>query len=139
MTLVMLFTLTACMPADDKSSGPSPDNGNFVEPTKPPFEVVAKYVAESEDMPFEVEFSYADGLFYYYGTVTTPTPCHDVVVDTTVQESMPEVVTMNISTKDSGEICTQVLAQKKFSGSIQVSSQAVINVLLEGEPVSKVN
>ncbi|MEX0616849.1 MAG: hypothetical protein WD231_03515 [Candidatus Woykebacteria bacterium] len=78
-----------------------------------------------------------DGKLTYTGTVKVPTPCHSVKHDALVAESYPEQVQIKLTTlnPDPTQVCAQVVANKKFSGEVQVSSKATISIYLDGNKI----
>lgn len=87
---------------------------------------------KTDDSPVDISYEYIDGRYIYNAIVKKPTPCHKLEVETVVRESYPEQVDLNFTTKDSGEVCIQVIDEEEVSGSIEVSKDATINVYLNG-------
>ena len=81
--------------------------------------------------------SYEDNLLKYKGTIEVPSPCHDLKQEIKIMESYPEQVRIDLSidVPAPGDVCTQQIAQKDFSGEIKVSESATVSVYLEGEKV----
>ena len=81
--------------------------------------------------------SFKDNLLKYKGTVQTPSPCHELKQETKVMESYPEQVRIDLSTIDPspGNICTQQITSKEFSGETAVSENASVSVFLDGKKV----
>lgn len=85
---------------------------------------------------FRVNIFPQDGKFIYQGTITTPSPCHIVVVSPIIAESYPEQVTLSVEVRDPEEICIQLISEQDFQGEIPVSRDARFVVSLNGERVS---
>ncbi|KXK26483.1 MAG: hypothetical protein TR69_WS6001000487 [candidate division WS6 bacterium OLB20] len=135
-SVLALIALAACTPVMvDNEPSPTPVPSEYAEPTRPPYDVKTTFT--DEERGISVEFSYGNGRYYYYGTVTTPTPCHKVLVDTRIAESFPEQVTMDVTVEATDAVCAQVIAEQVFSGEIQVSEQASLTLLFEGTEVSR--
>lgn len=137
--VVVILAVSACTPASQGTitPDPEPDETGFVDPTRPPYDVAKTYAIPEQG--FTLELSYNEGSYFYYGSVQTPTPCHKITVDTFIAESYPEQVTLNVVVTDSGDVCSQVIDNKVFSGEIVVSEQASFNIQLAGEPASLTN
>lgn len=71
-------------------------------------------------------FDTARGVHTYRGTFVTPTPCFSLGADALVAESFPEQITLALTTKDSSEICAQVLDEKPFSVEVKASAGAIL-------------
>ena len=95
----------------------------------------SKTEVDSDKLSLKTSFN--NGVLNYSGSVSLPTPCHDLEVQTTVAESFPEQVQIRIKIQDPkvGMICAQVLTEKEFSGEFQVSENASVSVYLNGEIV----
>lgn len=79
---------------------------------------------------------YTNGTHTIEGTITLPTPCHELRSDVVIAESMPEQVTINFTTSNDTEICTQTIANKFFSVSFPASLEAIIAATLDGKPLA---
>ncbi|HEX6039700.1 hypothetical protein [Longimicrobium sp.] len=55
------------------------------------------------------------GSINFAGSITTPTPCYEVSASHTARSS---VVTVNVRTADAGGICTQVITNYNYQGSV---------------------
>ena len=73
-----------------------------------------------------------NGDLNYSGTVTVPTPCHEIIhkVVESGESVRIEVTTQNPSP---GTVCIQVISEKSFEGQAKVSSKAKIGLYLNGE------
>ncbi|HEY4493543.1 MAG TPA: hypothetical protein VJB98_02900 [Candidatus Paceibacterota bacterium] len=85
-----------------------------------------------------VDHYYEDGKHTIEGTITLPTPCHTITGEAIVAESMPEQITIKLTTKAGEGICTQVLADKFFRVTFNASKEAVIKATLDGKPITLV-
>lgn len=83
----------------------------------------------------EVKRFYENGTHTLVGEVTLPTPCHDLSVDTLIRESMPEQVSINLTTETTAEMCAQVLTNRRFQVEVAVDRMASFNANLNGVPV----
>lgn len=95
----------------------------------------SKTVVDSEKVSLKTSFK--NGVLNYSGSVSLPTPCHELDVQITVAESFPEQVQIRIKIQDpkEGMICAQVITEKEFSGKLEVSENASISVYLNSELV----
>ena len=83
----------------------------------------------------KVTTSFEDNVYTYKGVLTVPTPCHNINSDVIVRESFPEQVSIEFTTIETGEVCAQVLVDKKFEVSFQASEQANIQGFYNGLPI----
>lgn len=96
---------------------------------------------EKADVPMKITTTipvlhqFKNGTHTYVGTLDVPTPCHAVFGEALVKESYPEQVDIRIETKESGNICAQVIATKKFKVSFVASTGAVVRAYVNGTPV----
>lgn len=82
-----------------------------------------------------VTHDFKNGLHTYVGTIDAPTPCHTISGEAIVKESYPEQVDIRIETRESGEICAQVVTTKRFKVSFSASQSAVVRAFVNGTPV----
>ena len=99
-----------------------------------------KTIVSSEEI--SVKTKYENGKLKYSGTVQVPTACYKLTDKTTVLGSDPEQVQIRISSgqtksnaPDAIGVCAQVITDLEFAGEVEVSSQAVVSVYLNGEKV----
>ena len=121
LPVLFILLVTGCNYVAKPDSGDKPAT---VDPTAPAGEIAASYSGADISVAFYNETNH----FTYFGTLQAPTPCHEVKVDSIVAESYPEQVSLNIKTEDSGQVCTQVITPKKFSGTINVSKDAKFTI-----------
>lgn len=131
ISVATIISGCSLLPANNNIE-PTP-TGNYVEPTKPAGEVKHKF--SSSDA--KIDLYYVNAKYIYFGTVTLPNPCYKVTVSSTIAESFPEQVTLNIVTQASDEICIQVIDERKIAGEIEVSEGAKFTILLNGESVDE--
>lgn len=72
------------------------------------------------------------------GVIGLPTPCHTLLTDALVAESMPEQVTIAFTSEAGEGICTQVIDEKFFSVSFEASRLATMKATFNGIPVELV-
>jgi hypothetical protein len=108
-----------------------------VAPIPIPYPVVGKSYQTVKTDAFKLMRIYENGVHKFRGTVTTPTPCHTVVVEYLIAESYPEQITLRISTKNTKEVCIQVIAEKEFAVEIGgVSKEArLVGVFVDGKKI----
>lgn len=84
--------------------------------------------------------TYANGKHTLEGTVDLPTPCHELITETIVMESMPErvVVKFTVKAPEADTFCIQMISQGKFKSDFWASENPVISATLNGQPVSLV-
>lgn len=78
---------------------------------------------------------YKNGKHIIAGEVDLPTPCHLLTTTAQIAESSPEQVTINFTTKESGEVCTQVITPNRFKIEFAASAGAIIKARWNGQPV----
>lgn len=82
-----------------------------------------------------VDHFYADGVHTLEGTLTTPTPCHEIKSDVITETGDPVRVIVNLRTESVGEICTQVVTDKLWSVRFEAPENARIEGTLNGVPI----
>jgi len=82
-----------------------------------------------------VVHQWRSGVHTYVGVIQAPSPCHSVAGGALVKESYPEQVDIRIETRESGEMCAQVITEKKFRVSFSASEEAVARAYLNGTGV----
>ena len=78
---------------------------------------------------------FKNGMHIIAGEVDLPTPCHLLTTTAQIAESYPEQVTINFTTKESGEVCAQVITPNRFKIEFTASENAVIKARWNGQPV----
>ncbi len=123
----VVLLLAACsMPSPVKNSD---STSNLVTPTRPVGAAKASFAVEG----LKLELFFLDNHYVYYGNAQLPNPCYDLTVNSVIAESYPEQVTLNLVTRNNpGKVCAQVVSSKIFSGSIEVSENAVFTVNYNG-------
>jgi len=80
--------------------------------------------------------TYSNGTHIFRGSVVLPTPCYEVKADVAVAKSLPEQLTLNLTTKATGDICAQVLAEKEFIVEVSASESAKLTgVYFDGKKI----
>lgn len=77
--------------------------------------------------------SYQNGVYTLSGTLSLPTPCHELKTDTRIAESYPEQVTIEFTVVDTGAICVQVIDERPWSVQARVSSEATFRAVVNGQ------
>lgn len=75
------------------------------------------------------------GVTTLSGTLTLPTPCHQLVTEVQIAESYPEQVVLTFVAENHEQYCAQVLTDVPFSVSFTVSPDARFAATLQGEPI----
>lgn len=102
------------------NSSSTPDS---VRDTFAPEQVVATY-------------TYSGGIHRYEGTVTLPTPCTTLDLETLIQESYPEHAVLTFTTTPGNqEACIQVLDEREFVFQFVASEKATVSTVFNGTPV----
>lgn len=78
--------------------------------------------------------TYKDGVYHVEGSLTLPTPCHQLLIDPRILESYPEQVAVDFTIRDSGNICVQVLHEQAWEFDVRVSEQASFSARINGQP-----
>mgnify|MGYP003394096470 FL=1 len=95
-------------------------------------------VLPAEIQTITVEHAFKDGTHIVAGNVTVPTPCDSLDVKTRIMESFPEQVILDFETTNSGEICAQVLSDRRFKLDFKASEKATIRATMNGNPANLV-
>lgn len=85
-----------------------------------------------------VTHEFANGTHHYIGSVTLPTPCHELRAEATVAESFPEQIRIMLTTVPPAPetVCAQVLTRTSFDLGASASEGArLAGVTLDGEPL----
>ncbi len=85
---------------------------------------------------YEVEHDFDDGIHTISGTVTLPTPCHELNENIRIAESFPEQVFVDLTTVNTGGICIQVIDERAFSIDVEVSEEATFALTFDGVDIS---
>ncbi|OGG68381.1 hypothetical protein A3H77_01390 [Candidatus Kaiserbacteria bacterium RIFCSPLOWO2_02_FULL_56_11] len=80
---------------------------------------------------------YAKGVHTIEGFVTAPTPCTEVSADARVASGTPETISVDILMPPDTGICLQVITELPFKVSVKASTDAVIEVFVNGARVSE--
>jgi len=84
----------------------------------------------------DVAYSYINGQHNFSGTISKPTPCHELETDVVVMESYPEQIRLDFKLYSDPEVmCAQVIADEDFSVSVPASENAVITATYNGVPL----
>ncbi len=76
-----------------------------------------------------------NGIVTYSGTVQLPTPCTKLNVDATASRTDPSVVSIQLTTQPTSEVCAQVVTPKQFSGELAAPKGAQIHVFYNGSQI----
>ncbi len=79
--------------------------------------------------------TYTNGTFHIAGTVSLPTPCHNLDVSSRVMESYPEQVVIDMIVTDAGNPCVQVIDERAWSVDVKASENAVFSVRINAQPI----
>ncbi|OGL77290.1 hypothetical protein A3J43_00525 [Candidatus Uhrbacteria bacterium RIFCSPHIGHO2_12_FULL_54_23] len=84
-----------------------------------------------------VQHRFLNGTHIYSGTLTTPTPCHQVSADARVMESYPEqiVLALTLQEPEPDAVCVQMIAELPFTVQVRASEEASVRGELDGAPV----
>lgn len=80
----------------------------------------------------DVKHQYKDGEHNFVGKIEVPTPCY-VAVANIIDGQTPE---LRIETKDSGEVCAQVVTDAVFVAKFKGDENKKFIATLNGEPVN---
>lgn len=69
------------------------------------------------------------------GSVVLPTPCHELVLESVVAQSMPEQVTLLFSTQNRSDFCTQMITEKYFEIKFEADKNAKIKAVFDNAPI----
>jgi hypothetical protein len=90
----------------------------------------------AEEIRVNAVHFFKDGVHTVVGDVMVPTPCDLLESSTMVGESMPEQVTIQLTTKNNDGTCAQVLTLQRFRADFTASKEVSIRATLNGKPVS---
>lgn len=91
--------------------------------------------APSDDIRIvRADHYFNNGTHVYKGTLTVPTPCHEILSQVTVMESYPEQVSIDLKERGASNFCAQVITQTPFEVSFKASKDARVSVKLNGVP-----
>lgn len=79
---------------------------------------------------------FKDGKHTVVGDLMVPTPCDLIEADASVAESMPEQVTIALTTINNDDTCAQVMTLQRFRVDFSASEQASIRATLDGKEVT---
>ncbi|MEY2703478.1 MAG: hypothetical protein RLY43_2117 [Bacteroidota bacterium] len=80
----------------------------------------------------DVKHQYKDGKHIFAGTIEVPTPCYKAELSVT----QGDVAELNFTTKDSGEVCAQVISNANFYAEFEGKQDQLFKGRLNGEPVN---
>lgn len=77
------------------------------------------------------------GVHIIAGETEVPTPCHALSHDVTIAESMPEQVSLNLSSsvEDPDQMCAQEISSQRFKATFEASEDARISATYNGQDV----
>lgn len=82
----------------------------------------------------DVKHQYKDGEHIFAGKIEVPTPCYFASAEILRREK--GVAELKIETKDSGEICAQVISEANFFVKFKGEKDQQFMATLNGEPVN---
>ena len=85
---------------------------------------------------YNVSHIFEDGVHTISGTLTLPTPCHEVRQDVAVAESFPEQVFITIDIAATDGICIQVIDERDFSIDVEVDEAATFSLEINSVAVA---
>ena len=84
------------------------------------------------DRTIDIKHQYKDGKHIFAGVLEVPTPCHQVILSV-----LPgEITELNFETRDSGEVCAQVISDTNFYAEFVGPEDQLFIANLNGEPVN---
>ena len=113
-------------PATDLPAQDVPVSGGGSVDTKPD---------QAGAMKLLVKHEFKEGIHYLSGSLSVPTPCHELKNRIAIAESFPEQVFVEFYTETSAEACIQVIAEKEFSLQVKVSESARFSGRYNDAPV----
>ena len=100
--------------------------------------VVVKEPVTGQIKAITANHYFANGVHTLEGTMTLPTPCHEIDTDVAIAKSLPEQVIVNFRQVPGEGICVQTIADKFFRVTFNASEDAKITATLGGEPIGLV-
>lgn len=94
---------------------------------------------EQTEVIYNLSHEFDEGTHTISGTVSLPTPCHELRENIRIAESFPEQVSIDLSIVDTGGICIQVIAEHDFSIDVEVDENASFALTIDGTSVSVPN
>lgn len=82
---------------------------------------------------------FENGVLKYSGTVELPNPCYEIIDQTQVTRTDPQVVNISLKTQIKPSLaksaCAQMIVEQPFSGAVMADANATINVYLNDQLV----
>jgi hypothetical protein len=92
-------------------------------------------VEDASQMRVNAVHFFKDGTHTVVGDLMVPTPCDLIQAEAIVAESMPEQVTIQLTTINNDDTCAQVMTLQRFRVEFEASMQATIRATLDGKGV----
>jgi hypothetical protein len=89
----------------------------------------------SEEVRVNATHFFENGTHTIVGNLMVPTPCDLIEAAASVAESMPEQVTISLTTINNDETCAQAMTPQRFRVEFTASQQATIRATLDGKEV----
>ncbi len=77
-----------------------------------------------------------NGVQTISGVLTLPDPCYSIEHTVDVKLPIPELVTIDITTPRSDQLCATVITDKEFTVTFNASDEAIITATLNGKDVT---
>ncbi len=105
------------------------------ELNKPEVIVPEPIVEDASQIRVNAVHFFTDGKHTVVGDLMVPTPCDLIQADALVAESMPEQVTIQLTTINNDDTCAQVMTLQRFRVEFSASEGASIRATLDGTQV----
>ncbi len=89
----------------------------------------------TEEVRINAVHFFKDGMHTVIGDLMVPTPCDLIQASASVAESMPEQVTIALTTTNNDDTCAQVMTLQRFRVDFSASKDAQIRATLDGKDV----
>ena len=88
--------------------------------------------------PLAANHYFSEGRHSIQGSVSLPTPCHELSSEVFVAELAPVQARIDFTTTLTSEICAQVITDKFFSVGFEAPAEAVVSATWNGRPIELV-
>lgn len=105
------------------------------ELNKPAVVIPEPVVEDASQIRVNAVHFFKDGVHTVVGDLMVPTPCDLIQADALVAESMPEQVTIQLTTINNDDTCAQVMTLQRFRVEFTASEGASIRATLDGTQV----
>ena len=124
--------------ATDGSDGATATTTPTATPTETATRVIASTVTTAESScesgdPPAANVTVSDATVSFSGTIAAPTPCYEVVIDSTTYDEGADVLTIALGVESTDGMCIECVGSLVFEGSVSFEGDAPERVVLSGD------